>query len=73
MDDFEVVFGLLMLTILALALSCAITNARIDTVNVKIDKLEKIVVPVKTPEQIKLEELEKQIKDLRKDDNDGRI
>ncbi len=44
--------------------TCGITNENIDKLEKKVDKIHQVIVPEKSPEQIKLEAVEKQLDEL---------
>lgn len=64
MDEFDALFAILVVTILSLVFSCVITNERISNIKDRVNVLEQKIAPVKTPEQLKIENLEKQVEKL---------
>lgn len=60
MDAFDYFFMIVILGVFAV-ISCGVTNDHLDRIHKDIKELK---APVKSPEQIKLEDLEKQLEEL---------
>ena len=66
-DSSDVAFGTFISVLMMgvfFAVTCGFTNDNIDALEKKVDKIQQVIIPEKSPEQIKLEDLEKQLKEL---------